>query len=97
MDYTPGQVIQPTFTNAWVSPKGEFHFVPYHSHILVASVLGYTEQVMEMLGWAKVTEGTILSTKPLTQAQMDTLWDVVPTITNKWDRDHFIECLNQYF
>lgn len=66
---------------AWVAPDGRFHPVLICGHYDAAIKLGDATggDILELRGWAHISAGTIqmAASKRLTQAQMDTLFDLL--------------------
>lgn len=66
-------------SEAWIDPSGKFYAVPLHGHCNAAYELGDTTggQALENAGWAHISYGSILTVKPLTQSQLNTLFDLL--------------------
>lgn len=76
---TPGEVITPSATSAWIDRSGAFHFVPEQSHYLTAVALSDSTggDVLLALGWIHLSWTGCHTTRPFTQAQLDTLFDAL--------------------
>ena len=84
-DPTPGQVIEPTTSSAWIEPNGKFHFVPECSHYMTAvRQLGDETggQTLEASGWVHFSHTGVHHNHPLTQRQLDTLFDTYMAFEN---------------
>ena len=91
-DLVPGQVTPPVASSAWIEPDGKFHFVPTASHSFVARMLGATDsQELEEQGWVHFSFTGVHHLKPLSQSQMDSLFDCMMSFeaTPKEERDGF--------
>jgi len=80
--------------SAYIAPDGTFHYVPTHSHYLVGRTLHHADgsaqcpyfsdcdDALQARGWVHLTEGTIVTLRPLTYNQRDTLYDVGAAIAD---------------
>jgi hypothetical protein len=85
LDFAPGQVIEPTTASAWIEPNGTFHFVPECSHFMTAlRQLGDETggEQLEADGWVHFSFTGIHHAKPLTQKQIDALFDTYMAFEN---------------
>jgi hypothetical protein len=78
-DLVPGAKTTPRVASAWISPAGAFHWVPVAGHTFTALTLGDEEagDGLERAGWVHFSFSGAHHRYPLTQGQLDTLFDIL--------------------
>lgn len=73
-----GQPCKPIASSAWVDPLGKFFAVPDCGHSRWAEeYYGEYESSLESKGWVHISFGSIFTRRPLRQAQIDMLFDIL--------------------
>lgn len=81
-----GERTEPMASSAWISPRGDFYYVPECNHRFVAEdVLHSSMDALEAEGWLHVSfvysrVHNIYCDKPATQAQVDAIFDVAMAV-----------------
>lgn len=69
---------QPQASSAWIAPNGDFYYVRPCNHSYVAEeLLGTHEDALFARGWVKVSSVDIYASRDASQAQLDTIWQMV--------------------
>lgn len=72
--------------DAWIDPDGGFHPVPPHGHEAWAEEFHNT-WTLETRGWVHLTGGSIIHKRPVSQPQIDTLFDTLTVYRHELPAD----------